>query len=201
MKCLHLTLLTVAAAAGADRQPAAAAVPAGHTIDLVIENGRVIDATGMAVAPGFIDIHSGITNAFVRGDSRVVGTVTQGVTTEIFGENSTPAPLSAAMLRRSLASLDPADTASRRLLELSKDVENADKMYVGLRTPGMFADVVVFNPNTIIDQATFEDPVQASIGVRDVFVNGVAVLRDGKDTGAKPGHIVRGPGFKSAASR
>lgn len=67
----------------------------------------------------------------------------------------------------------------------------------GLLKPGMFADVVVFDPKTIIDKATFEDPVQVSIGVRDVFVNGTAVIRGGTHTGAKPGQIVRGPGYKA----
>lgn len=66
----------------------------------------------------------------------------------------------------------------------------------GLLKPGMFADIVVFDPATIADKATFEQPLQASIGVRDVFVNGVAVLRGGAHTGAKPGHVVRGPGYK-----
>jgi dihydroorotase/N-acyl-D-amino-acid deacylase len=66
----------------------------------------------------------------------------------------------------------------------------------GLLKPGMYADVVVFDPRTIIDKATFEEPLQASIGVRDVFVNGTAVLRDGVHTGAKPGQIVRGPGAR-----
>ena len=75
-----------------------------------------IDATGLVVAPGFIDIQSGSTTAFLRGDSRVVGKVTQGVTTEVFGEGGTPAPLSADMLKRSLAALDPNDTLSKRLL-------------------------------------------------------------------------------------
>ena len=61
---------------------------------------------------------------------------------------------------------------------------------------GMYADVMLFDPNTIIDKATYEKPHQLSVGVRDVFVNGVAVVRDGKVTGAKPGKIVRGPGWK-----
>ena len=79
---------------------------------------RRLDATGMVVSPGFIDIQSGSTNAFLVGDSRVVSKVTQGVTTEIFGEGSTPAPLNAEMLGRSMAALNPADTASRRLFQL-----------------------------------------------------------------------------------
>lgn len=66
----------------------------------------------------------------------------------------------------------------------------------GLLKPGMYADVVVFDPATIADRATFEQPLQVSVGVRDVFVNGVAVVRAGAHTGAKPGHIVRGPGYR-----
>lgn len=65
----------------------------------------------------------------------------------------------------------------------------------GLLRPGMYADVVVFDPETIRDRATFEDPHQLSVGVRDVWVNGAAVLRDGVHTGATPGRIVRGPGW------
>ena len=65
----------------------------------------------------------------------------------------------------------------------------------GLLREGMYADVVVFDPNTIIDKATFEKPHQLSVGVKYVFVNGVAVVADGKHTGATPGMVVRGPGW------
>jgi N-acyl-D-amino-acid deacylase len=61
---------------------------------------------------------------------------------------------------------------------------------------GYFADVVVFDPATIQDHATFEKPHQYSTGVTHVFVNGVHVLRDGEHTGAKPGRVVRGPGYR-----
>ena len=61
-----------------------------------------------------------------------------------------------------------------------------------------YADIAVFDPRTIIDHATYEQPHQLSTGVRYVFVNGVAVVRDGKHTGAKPGQIVRGPGYVQA---
>ena len=66
----------------------------------------------------------------------------------------------------------------------------------GLLREGMYADVVVFDPTTIADRATFEQPHQLSVGVRYVFVNGTAVVREGKHTGAKPGRIVRGPGYR-----
>jgi membrane dipeptidase len=59
---------------------------------------------------------------------------------------------------------------------------------------GSFADVVVFDPATIQDHATYEEPHQLATGVRDVWVNGVQVLRDGEHTGATPGRVVYGPG-------
>ncbi len=71
----------------------------------------------------------------------------------------------------------------------------------GVLREGLFADVVIFDPATIIDHATFEKPHQVSEGVRDVFVNGVAVLRNGVHTGAKPGRAVRGPGYRGERRR
>jgi len=64
----------------------------------------------------------------------------------------------------------------------------------GLLKNGMFADVVVFDPQTIADRATFENPHQLAVGVRDVLVNGVQVLKEGGHTGAKPGKALWGPG-------
>lgn len=66
----------------------------------------------------------------------------------------------------------------------------------GVIKVGLKADLVVFDANTIRDNATFEQPHQLSTGMKDVFVNGVAVVRDGKHTGAKPGEVVRGPGYR-----
>lgn len=66
----------------------------------------------------------------------------------------------------------------------------------GILAPGMYADVVVFDPATIADHATYEQPKQLSVGVRQVFVNGVQVIRDGAHTGAKPGRALRGPGYR-----
>jgi len=64
----------------------------------------------------------------------------------------------------------------------------------GFLKKGMFADVVVFDPATIADRATFEKPHQYALGVKHVFVNGAQVLRDGEHTGAKPGRALWGPG-------
>ena len=65
----------------------------------------------------------------------------------------------------------------------------------GLLAPGYFADVVIFNPEQIIDHATFENPHQYATGVIHVFVNGVQVLENGEHTGATPGRFIKGPGY------
>jgi N-acyl-D-amino-acid deacylase len=64
----------------------------------------------------------------------------------------------------------------------------------GFLKEGMFADVVVFDPATIADRATFENPHQYAVGVRHVFVNGSQVIKDGEHTGRKPGRALWGPG-------
>jgi len=65
----------------------------------------------------------------------------------------------------------------------------------GTLKTGYYADVVLFDPETITDQATFEKPHQYATGVRHVFVNGTQVLKDGEHTGAFPGRVVHGPGW------
>jgi N-acyl-D-amino-acid deacylase len=66
----------------------------------------------------------------------------------------------------------------------------------GSLTEGYFADLAIFNPETIQDHATFAEPHQLSTGMVHVFVNGEQVLKDGEHTGATPGQVVRGPGYK-----
>ena len=82
--------------------------------------------------------------------------------------------------------------AVRRLSSLP--ATNLGLDHRGFLRPGMFADVVVFDPQTIADRATFENPHQLSVGVQHVFVNGTQVLKDGEHTGAKPGRALWGPG-------
>lgn len=82
--------------------------------------------------------------------------------------------------------------AVRRLTSLP--ATNLGLAQRGFLRKGMFADVVVFDPQSISDRATFENPHQLSVGVRDVFVNGVQVLKNGDHTGAKPGKALWGPG-------
>jgi N-acyl-D-amino-acid deacylase len=88
--------------------------------------------------------------------------------------------------------LIPLAEAVQRLTALPS--ENLKLAWRGRLLPGYYADVVIFNPETIQDHATFDKPHQYATGVRDVVVNGVAVLRDGDHTGATPGRVIDGPG-------
>jgi N-acyl-D-amino-acid deacylase len=89
--------------------------------------------------------------------------------------------------------LIPLEEAIRRLTSLP--AANLSLRRRGSLVVGHLADVVVFDPDTIQDHATFDHPHQYSTGVIHVFVNGVQVLRHGEHTGARPGRVVRGPGW------
>lgn len=67
----------------------------------------------------------------------------------------------------------------------------------GLLREGLCADVIVFDPDTVIDNATYSDPHHLSTGIRDVWVNGTRVLQDGEHNGNLPGRRVHGPGYKA----
>jgi N-acyl-D-amino-acid deacylase len=87
----------------------------------------------------------------------------------------------------------PLADAVRRLTSLpARNLGLRDR---GMLKLGMAADVVVFDPATIGDHATFEKPMQFATGVRDVFVNGTQVLKGGEPTGATPGRFVKGAGW------
>lgn len=86
------------------------------------------------------------------------------------------------------------EEAVRRLTSLPAD--NLRIRERGRLEPGYFADIVIFDPEQIQDHSTYAQPHQYSTGVSQVWVNGVQVLRDGEHTGATPGQVVRGPGWK-----
>ncbi|MEX2187249.1 MAG: membrane dipeptidase [Pirellulales bacterium] len=93
----------------------------------------------------------------------------------------------------------PLETAIHKLTWLP--ARNLRLVRRGLLMDGYHADVVVFDPAKIADVATYDRPHQFATGMRDVLVNGVAVLRDGEHTGAKPGQVVWGPGKRDLESR
>jgi N-acyl-D-amino-acid deacylase len=85
------------------------------------------------------------------------------------------------------------EEAVRKMTSQAADRANLEKR--GILRPGMKADIVVFDPEKIRDLATFENPNQFSLGIIDVIVNGVPVMRDGVLTDALPGRAIRGPGY------
>ena len=86
------------------------------------------------------------------------------------------------------------EEAIRRLT--SFPAENLKLKKRGKLQPGYFADVVVFDPNKIIDKATYDQPHQLAEGVSSVFVNGTQVIKDGRHTGKFSGRALKGPGYK-----
>ncbi|MCB1036315.1 MAG: D-aminoacylase [Acidobacteria bacterium] len=91
------------------------------------------------------------------------------------------------------------EDAVRRLTGLP--AENLRLRERGRVKEGYFADLAVFDPETVADRATFENPHQLAVGMVHVFVNGQAVLQDGQHTGALPGRFVKGPGWKGGGLR
>ncbi len=89
----------------------------------------------------------------------------------------------------------PLQEAVRRLSSLP--AENLKLDHRGALKNGYFADAVIFDPARIQDHATFQQPHQYATGVRHVFVNGVQVIKEGEHTGARPGQVVHGPGWKA----
>jgi N-acyl-D-amino-acid deacylase len=90
----------------------------------------------------------------------------------------------------------PMSEAVRRMTSLPATNLGIERR--GALRAGFFADIVIFDPATIQDHATYQSPHQYATGVRHVLVNGEAVLFDGSPTDARPGRVVRGRGWKRA---
>jgi N-acyl-D-amino-acid deacylase len=90
----------------------------------------------------------------------------------------------------------PLEEAIRKLTSLPASNLKIQKR--GTLKPGYFADIAIFDPSSIQDHATFEKPHQYSTGMVHVFVNGKQVLNQGEHTNARPGRVVRGPGWKGS---
>jgi N-acyl-D-amino-acid deacylase len=181
------TLAAVAAERGLSPEEAA--------IDLVIEDDSRVETVYFLMSED--NVRRQVQLPWVAFDSDAGALAPEGVFLR-----SNPHPRAYGNFARLLAryvrdeGLVPLEEAVRRLTSFPAETLGlADR---GRLAPGHYADVVVFDPATIQDHATFEDPHHLATGVSHVFVNGVQVLEDGEHTGATPGRVVRGPGWRGA---
>lgn len=161
-------------------------------IDLVIEDNSRVDAVFFLMSEE--NIRRKIVKDWISFGSDARAIANEGVFLE-----SGPHPRTYGNFARVLGKyvreekLIKLEEAIRRMTSLP--AANIGVLERGELRAGFYADVVVFDPERITDNATFEEPHQYATGMRHVFVNGTLVLEDGRHTGATPGRVVRGPGW------
>jgi len=178
------TLLEVAEERGTD--------PAETAMDLVIEDNSRVDSAFFLMSD--YNVRSGAARSWVSFGSDASAPATEGVFLQ-----SNVHPRAYGNFARVLGKY----VREERALSLTEAVRRMTSLpafNTGIRnrgqlTAGYFADVVVFDPATIADQATYSEPHQYATGMLQVFVNGEQVLADGEHTGALPGQVVRGRGW------
>ncbi|UPT61964.1 MAG: D-aminoacylase [Hyphomonadaceae bacterium JAD_PAG50586_4] len=178
------TLAQVAAARGAS--------PEDTIIDLVIEDDHRVDTAYVLMSEENIERN-------LRWHHTMIGSDEGSYTPEEPFTQFNPHPRAYGSFARFLGYY----VRERRVMPLEQAIQRLTSMPAqsiaiserGSLREGYYADVVVFDPATIADHATFAAPHAYATGVRDVFVNGEQVLRDGEHTGAMPGRVVRGPGW------
>ena len=165
-------------------------------MDLVVEDGSRVDCVYFLMSEE--NVKKKIRQPWVSVDSDAGSMAPEGVFLK-----SNPHPRAYGTFARFLGryARDEAvitlQEAVRRLTSLP--ATNLKLKKRGSLAVGNYADVVIFDPETIIDRATYEKPHQYATGVSAVFVNGEQVLKDGDHTGALPGRVVRGPGWSGKA--
>ena len=166
--------------------------PEETAIDLVIEDGSRVETVYFLMSEE--NVKKQIQLPYMSFDSDAAAPATEGVFLK-----SNPHPRAYGTFARLLGKyvreekVIPLEDAIRKLTSLP--ATNLKLKQRGLLKSGYFADIVIFDPETIQDHATFAEPHQYATGVDHVFVNGVQVLKDGEHTGATPGRVVRGPGW------
>ncbi len=166
--------------------------PEDTAIDLVIEDGSRVGTVYFLMSEN--NVRKQIAVPWVTFGSDAGSPATEGVFLK-----SNPHPRAYGNFSRLLGryvrdeGIIPLEEAIKRLTSQAAANLRIDDR--GSLKPGFFADLVVFDPATIQDHATFDDPHQYATGMVHVFVNGRQVLRDGEHTGATPGRVVRGPGW------
>jgi N-acyl-D-amino-acid deacylase len=167
--------------------------PEDTAIDLVIEDGSRVEAVYFLMSED--NLRAKLRLPWVSFASDAGSLATEGPFLK-----SNPHPRAYGNFARWLGryvrdeKIVPLEEAIRRLSGFP--AENLGINERGRLAEGNFADVVVFDPGAIQDHATFDKPHQYSTGVVHVFVNGVQVLKNGEHTGALPGRVVRGPGYR-----
>jgi N-acyl-D-amino-acid deacylase len=167
--------------------------PEETAMDLVVEDGSRVGAVYFLMSEE--NVRRQLTIPWVSFGSDAEAPASEGVFLK-----SNPHPRAYGNFARLLGryvrdeKIIPLEEAIRRLTWLP--ARNLRISSRGALTPGYFADIAIFDPAKIQDHATFEKPHQYATGMVHVFVNGVQVVRDGQHTGAKPGRVVRGPGWK-----
>lgn len=167
--------------------------PVETIIDLLVENGGDIGSVFFVMSE--VNVQSKIRQPYMSFGSDARSVAAEGGVLE-----SSTHPRTYGTFARLLGKyvreegIIPLEEAIYRLTGLPADNLKIKKR--GYLEPGYHADIVIFDPVKIEDKATFADPHQYAVGVDHVFVNGVRVLRNGEHTGAMPGQVVRGPGFK-----
>ena len=171
--------------------------PEDTALDLVIEDGSRVEAVYFVMSDD--NVRKQIALPWVSFASDAQSLAPEGLFLK-----SNPHPRAYGNVPRLLGKyvrdekIIPMQEAIRRLTSLP--AENLKINGRGALKPGYFADVVIFDPAKVQDHATYSQPHQYSTGIVHVFVNGVQVLKDGQHTGAKPGRVVRGPGWKGRRS-
>jgi N-acyl-D-amino-acid deacylase len=167
--------------------------PRDTAMDLIIEDGSRVGTVYFTQSEDVV--RKAVSLPWVSFNSDEASLAPEGVFLE-----SNPHPRAYGSFARVLAKyvrdeqVITLQEAIRKLAALP--AENLRLHRRGRLEEGFFADVVVFDPATVQDHATFIEPHQYATGVQHVFVNGTAVLREGAHTGATPGRVVRGPGWR-----
>ena len=167
--------------------------PRDTMIDLVIEDGSRVGTVYFLMSED--NLKQQIRQPWVMFGSDAQAPAAEGKTLES-GAHPRTYGNTARLLGRYVREeqVIPLAEAVRRLTSLPAETLSIRER--GRLAPGYFADITVFDPAAVGDRATFESPHQYAVGVRDVLVNGVPVVRDGSHTGALPGRAVRGPGYR-----
>ncbi len=170
--------------------------PEETAMDLVVEDGSRVETVYFLMSPE--NVRRKIALPWVSFGSDAAAMSPQGAFL-----NSNPHPRAYGCFARLLGRF----VREQEIISLEEAIRKMTSLpafNLGLRgrgrlEAGYFADIVVFDPKTIADKATFSAPHALSVGVRHVFVNGVAALLNGELTDARPGRALKGPGARRAA--